>query len=218
MEKNPSNNESNDPWELEKNTSDEQSLVDNNEPTSTELVPFYPDNIDMPMPENSGALPELISFILLTEEVLKNTAGHDSYQARKIAYYILATWHIVQFEQFPGLVFYGPPSSGKTSSLNVVKALAFHVEVVTSDGVTPEAALRKIMSNANNGTLIIEEADKLTARDLETFIIMRYSKSSAHVAKMESSGKNWDVAERQHMEPQFFTAETFSETQLHSDA
>jgi len=80
----PFNNETNDPWELENNPSEETSLVDNNEPTSTELVPISLDNIEMPLPENSGALPELISFILLTEEVLKNAAGHDAYHARKI--------------------------------------------------------------------------------------------------------------------------------------
>ena len=189
----PFNNESNDPWELEKNTSDEMPLVDNSQPNSTDLVPFSPENFNMPFPESSAALPDLISFILLTQAVLQNAAGHDEYQARKIAYYILATWHIAQFEQFPCLVFYGPPSSGKTSSLNVVKALAFHVEPITSDGIT-EAALRQTMAKANNGTLIIEEADKLTARDLESYIIARYSKSSAQVAKMESAGKNWDVA------------------------
>jgi hypothetical protein len=80
----PFNNESNDAWELENNTSEETSLVDNNQPTSTELVPVSLDNIDMPPPENSGALPELISFIQLTEEVLKNAAGHDALKARKI--------------------------------------------------------------------------------------------------------------------------------------
>ena len=189
MEKN-FNNGSNDPWELEKNDSAETPLVDNSQPTSTELVVF---SLDTPIPENSGALPELISFIQLTQAILQNAAGHDAYQARKIAYYIFATWHIAKFEQFPGLVFYGPPSSGKTSSLNVVKALAFHVSPITADGIT-EAALRKTMADANNGTLIIEEADKLTARDLESFVIARYSKSSAQVSKMESAGKNWDVA------------------------
>jgi len=184
------NNESNDAWELENNTSEDAPLVDNKQPTSTEIVPFSQDNIDMPFPENSTALPDLISFIQLTEEVLKMSAGHNSYQARKIAYYILGTWHLSHFDPFPGLVFYGAPSTGKTASMNVCKELCCKAVTITSDSIT-EAAFKQTMADANNGTLIVEEADKVTERNLESLLIARYSKSSAHVSKMVKLGGDW---------------------------
>jgi hypothetical protein len=47
------------------------------------------------------------------------------------------------------------------------------------------------MTEANNGTLIIEEADGISTRHLEDLLISRYLRDSATVKKMESSGKDW---------------------------
>ena len=179
-------------------------------------LPIGSVSLDTPIPENSGALPELISFIQLTQAILQNAAGHDAYQARKIAYYIFATWHIAKFEQFSGLVFYGPPSSGKTSSLNVVKALAFHVSPITADGIT-EAALRKTMADANNGTLIIEEADKSTARDLEALLSRDTQNPPLRYPKWSRQVRIGMWHRRRHLEPQFHRRNLFRDPAL-SDA
>jgi hypothetical protein len=52
------------------------------------------------------------------------------------------------------------------------------------------------MKQANNGTIIIEEADSVTDNNLEEILITRYSTSSADNKKMVPDGhKGWDLAE-----------------------
>jgi hypothetical protein len=49
------------------------------------------------------------------------------------------------------------------------------------------------MKEANYGTLIIEEADSVTDREIESILITRYSKASADSKKMVSEGKDWNL-------------------------
>jgi hypothetical protein len=182
-------------WELENEPSDTcDPPPEVPIPEETSLTIIDPKREDSSTSENASNNPGLETFLRQTELALQFATGHDEYQRHKIAYYILATWHIGYFDPFPGLVIYGPPSTGKTATLNIVAELSCRTAVINADSIT-EAALKQTMSDANNGTLIIEEADKMTARNLESFIIARYSKSSAHTTKMIKPGKDWEIAD-----------------------
>jgi hypothetical protein len=145
---------------------------------------------DIPAPENQAIAEGIRTFIREVEEVLDKTTGHNDYDKHKIAYYIAATYHTPQCDAFPCLATFGPPSSGKSATLSIVKARCFKPILITSNSITP-AALKNAMTEANNGTLIIEEADGISTRHLEDLLISRYLRDSATVKKMESSGKDW---------------------------
>ena len=144
---------------------------------------------------NEECIPRIQKAIEIAEIALQNSTGHDEYQRRKIAYYAVATHFIKDFDPFPGMVVCGPPSTGKTATLNVLKGTCYKAIAVTGETVTP-AALKACMKNANDGTLVIEEADSVTSRDLETILITRYTTASADIKIMVPDGhKGWDLAD-----------------------
>lgn len=130
----------------------------------------------------------------IAELTLEISTGHGEYERRKIGYYAVATYFTREFDPFPGMVIYGPPSTGKTMTLNVLKGTCYHSVSVTGETITP-AALKACMSQSKNGTLIIEEADSMTGRDLEETLITRYSTASADNKKMVPEGKAWKLAD-----------------------
>ncbi len=142
-------------------------------------------------PDKAGYLAEAVRLV---ELALQMTTGHDNYQRKKIAYYAVATWAIRQFDPFPGLVIYGPPSTGKSMTLNVLKNTCWNPVPITAETTMP-AALRDCMKEANYGTLIIEEADPISTRELEGILITRYSLSSAETKKMVPDGKGWELVQ-----------------------
>lgn len=123
-------------------------------------------------------------------DLLHQATGFDEYQRRKIAYYAVCTNYIRDFDPFPGLAIYGAPGTGKSATLNILKATCGKVVPITGETIT-DAALRHCMKAADHGSLIIEEADKVTGRDLENTLLTRYSKASADLKKMVSNGKEW---------------------------
>jgi hypothetical protein len=144
-----------------------------------------------PNPWDSETLP-LYDFADWIRKTLQVSTGHDFYQRTKISYYIAATYFLNQYDVFSGLALHGVPSTGKTETLNAIKGLGFKCVTVTAESITP-AALRQSMAEANNGTLIIEEAEAITDKELEALLITRYSRSSAHSSKMVSDGgKGWN--------------------------
>jgi hypothetical protein len=132
----------------------------------------------------------LAKAIDLADLLLSICTGHDDYQRRKIAYYIVATYFVRKFDPFPGLVLYGSPSTGKSATLNIIRGLCWRPVLITAETTTP-AALKQSMREANEGTLIIEEADKISAEELEAVLITRYSKSSAALMKMVPEERGW---------------------------
>ena len=130
----------------------------------------------------------LTTALHLAEEALRMTTGHDDYQRQKIAYYILATHYLPRFDPFPALVVYGNPSTGKSATLDVVAGLALSVFRVAGSTLT-EAGLKNSMAEAARGTLLIEEGDSLSTRDLEDVLITRYSQSTGRWVKMVTSGQ-----------------------------
>jgi len=130
----------------------------------------------------------------LVEEALCLTTGHDYHQRQKIAHWIVATHFLPVFAPFPQLVVYGPPSTGKTATLDVVAELALKVVPVSGSALT-KAALKAAMSEAELGTLIIEEADDLSTQELENILITRYSRSTGRNTKMVCMGDNEWVRE-----------------------
>lgn len=136
----------------------------------------------------------LAKAIKIIELALSASTGHNDYQRRKIAYYAVATYFIGRFDPFPGLVPYGPPASGKTATLLVLRKTCWRPIAVTGETITP-AALKQRMANSNEGTLIIEEGDKLSDKELEGILITRYSRASGMWSKMVPDGEGWALAE-----------------------
>lgn len=136
----------------------------------------------------------LAEAIKLGETILSLSTGHDEYQRRKIACYAVATHYVERFEQFPGLVIHGNPATGKTMTLNFLKGTCYRVAELTA-ATASEAAFKFCMNEANSGTLIIEEADKMTARDLEELLTTRARKDSASWKKAVREEGEWVVKE-----------------------
>jgi hypothetical protein len=149
-----------------------------------------------PDPSNRRSIHQiyLAKAVDIADLTLSLYTGHDEYERRKVAIYAMATCFVRQFDPFPGLALYGPPGTGKSNTENVLKNLCWKVVPVTAETVT-EAALKQCMADANEGTLVIEEADKLSASELEGIIITRYSRSSAVWKKMLSDGKDWSLGD-----------------------
>lgn len=139
--------------------------------------------------------------VRIAKNILQMTTGHSAYQCKKIAYYAVATHFIPQFDPFPGLAIYGPPSTGKSTTLDILRELCLKPVSVTGTTVS-EAALKACMAKANDATLIIEEADHLTDMDLEGILIIRYEKSTALAQKMILAGPGWwHLADRKTFGP-----------------
>jgi hypothetical protein len=140
-------------------------------------------------------IPRIKKALEVVELALKISTGHNEYQRRKIAYYAVATHFIKDFDPFPSFVIYGPPSTGKTMTLNVLNGTCYNPIPVTGETISA-AALKACMRDANDGTLIIEEADRVTSHELESILITRYSTSSADNKKMVPDGhKGWELAD-----------------------
>jgi len=142
----------------------------------------------------TGPLPEIINIINAGELLLENSTGHNEYETKKIIYYSIATYFIDKFDFFPMLVPYGPPSTGKTATLIILRGLCWHPVFISAEAIT-EAALKASMADANRGTLFIEEGDKISTKELEGLLITRCYQSSAIVKKMVPAGKAWELEE-----------------------
>jgi hypothetical protein len=140
-----------------------------------------------------GPSPELMTIIKAGEILLENSTGHNDYNRRKIVYYAIATYSLHKFDFFPILVPYGPPSTGKTATLVILKGLCWRATSISGEAIT-EAALKASMVNANIGTLIIEEGDKISTQDFEGLLITRCYRPSAFIGKMVPVGKAWELA------------------------
>ncbi len=129
----------------------------------------------------------LADALELAAQALRLTTGHDRYQRLKVAYWILATHFLPVFDPFPGLAVFGPPTSGKSATIDVIHGLAMKVVKVTGSTLT-EAALKASMAQAERGTLVIDEADQLSTQLLEDILITRYSLSTGIWRKMVTPG------------------------------
>jgi len=139
---------------------------------------------------NQEVSARLSQAIEIVSCLFEQATGHDAYTRRKLAYYAVSTHYIRDFDPFPGLAIYGAPATGKTATLNILKAACGQVVTITGE-TTSDAALKACMKEANQGTLIIEEADSVTDRDIENILVTRYTRASADVKKMVSDGKEW---------------------------
>jgi hypothetical protein len=153
-----------------------------NEPNNEPGQPYPWETIEDPLAE----------AVRLADSILYACTGHDDYQRRKIAYYALATHFIPMFDPFPGLVIYGLPSTGKSATLSILRRLCYRTLSITGEAITP-AALRKCMAEANKGTLIVEEAEKISRTDMENLLIIRYSQDSALTTKMIQDMIGWEL-------------------------
>lgn len=131
--------------------------------------------------------------IKVIDNTLEQSTGHDAYNRQKTAYFAISTYFIMFYDTFPGYVAYGPPATGKTMTLNVLRCACLRPVNITGQTIT-DAALKAAMKEAYNGTLIIEEADEVAEKAIENILITRYSRSSADNKKMVPDGKDgWEL-------------------------
>jgi len=140
-------------------------------------------------PEEVQALRDAIEFI---DAALDAAAGLDKNARKLCAYYAAATWHLPRFDKFPALAIYSTLASGKTQVLKVMEKVCFNVHALDARKMT-DAALRETFSEAQGGTLVIEEGD---TAELETWVHGRYAKETAKAAKMGTTkAKDWEKRE-----------------------
>jgi len=157
--------------------------MNNNKPSSSQ-----------DLKHEASPLPAIITIINAAKLLLENSTGHNEYETKKIIYYSIATYSINQFDFFPILAFYGPPSTGKTITLIILRGLCWRPVLFSAEAIT-EAALKANMTKAHSATLIIEEGDKISISNLEGLLITRCYKSSAVIEKMVPAGKGWALGE-----------------------
>jgi hypothetical protein len=141
---------------------------------------------------NDQIVTKLTTAVNIVANLIHQTAGHDAYQCRKLAYYAVGTHFIQDYNVFSGLAIYGPPGTGKSDTIDVLKLTCDKVLAITGETVT-KAALKECMKEAHLGTLVIEEADSVTSREIENILVTRYSKASADLKKMVADGKKWKL-------------------------
>lgn len=140
-------------------------------------------------PEEVKALRDAIDLI---DAALDAAAGHDRYSRRLCAYYAAATWHLGKFDKFPALAIYSALAAGKTQVLKVMEWICLNPYSFDARKVT-DATLREVFNQAQNGTLLIEEADGV---ELEPWVHGRYAKETAKAAKMAPVGaRGWEKRE-----------------------
>ena len=138
----------------------------------------------------------LATAIGIVSDILADVTSHNDFERRKLAYYAVATHFMRDFGTFPGLAIYGPSGSGKTATLFVLELLCRKVNRVTSTAITP-AALKDAAIESNGGTLMIEEGEEVSAKQLEEILLLRYDKSSAWVTKMVPAPSGGWMQEKQ---------------------
>ncbi len=139
---------------------------------------------------NDQVVTKLTKAVDIVSGLIHQAAGHNDYQCRKLAYYAVCTHYIKDYNIFPGLAIYGAPGTGKSDTIDILKLTCGKIVAITAETIT-DAALKACMKEANLGTLIIEEADSITSREIESILVTRYSRSSADLKKMVSEGKEW---------------------------
>lgn len=80
--------------------------------------------------------------------------------------FVLSTWVYDRFEFMPALQFTGFPGTGKTRSLQVLRALCYHSAKISS----PTSAVLHRIPSKYNVTLLIDEIDSKLAGDIRTIL------------------------------------------------
>ena len=120
---------------------------------------------------------------------LAEATGLDQLSARTALYWAGATYGVAKLNLFPILAIRGPMGTGKTTVLEILRAVAHE----PGDGLiagqkTTYAALRDKM--ASTATIMVDEADSIH----EELFLARYSKTSAGIdLKTASGSRDWDL-------------------------
>jgi DNA polymerase III delta prime subunit len=128
--------------------------------------------------------------------ILRGVSGLDIDQSKLALYYVIATWKLPELDRCPILRFIGPPGTGKSSAIDLLRYWCFKPRSISGEEISVPA-MRDELSKANNGTALIEEAD--LAADLmgcERLYGARYDRKTANVVVKESNDKNWSQVEK----------------------
>jgi hypothetical protein len=135
------------------------------------------------------------------DKILEMSTGLSPMDRKIVAYYTLATHTVPYTKTFPILVFRGPFGTGKTQTLQVVKAFAYRPNSLTPRSCSP-AAIRDELVECHDGTAIIEEGDagwKGDSGPYENLLSDRYQRDSAKAAHKVPAGEGcWAGADREH--------------------
>jgi hypothetical protein len=102
--------------------------------------------------------------------------------------YVMASWVYRRFPFFGYLQFVGPPGSGKTRSLEVLKELCYHGVLISS--LTPAIIFRTI--NACGPTLIIDEMDSAIHTEIRE-MLRKGTSRDGHILRSNPSTYKTEV-------------------------
>lgn len=104
-------------------------------------------------------------------------------QARTLIYFAIATYGLPNLEKFPVMAIFGPAGTGKTTILQILRAVAS--KPATIDGKVSKAVLRDSLTE--NSTALIDEADDIH----EQWLVNRYSRQSASTVVNQQTQEGW---------------------------
>ncbi|MDA1218953.1 MAG: hypothetical protein O2909_05860, partial [Chloroflexi bacterium] len=107
----------------------------------------------------------------------------DEDQARTLIYFAIATYALPHLEKFPIMAIYGPAGTGKTTILDILRAVTSKPAMI--DGKVSKAVLRDLL--AENLIALIDEADEIH----EQWLVNRYSKQSASTVVNLHTQEGW---------------------------
>jgi DNA polymerase III delta prime subunit len=126
--------------------------------------------------------------------ILLGSSGLDVELTKLALYYTIATWKIPHLDKFPILRFCGPPGTGKTSALCILRNWCYNPRLITGKSIST-AAMRDELNAAELGTALIEEADEASEPvDCEQLFAARFSRTTGQlVVKTKTlNGESWE--------------------------
>jgi hypothetical protein len=126
--------------------------------------------------------------------ISQSVSGLDEKQAKLAVYFSIATWKLAELCIFFILVFSGPPGSGKTSAINILKCWCNKPKVISGKNISAPA-LRDALASAESGTALIEEADEADQIvECEKLYAARFDITTANLVMKEQfpNGERWN--------------------------
>lgn len=124
--------------------------------------------------------------------IIQKATGLTQGQAKTCVYYAGTTHRMDDLDFLPMLAALGPPGTGKSTLLRMMKTLCYQPsDILDCDGITV-AALRDVLIANRDATVILEEADKAASPGkAEDFLRARCGRVTARIEVKEAREVGW---------------------------